>query len=137
MPRNCVRYFQITLIMRGGGLVSKFMWGAVLKYKWKIKEGLENFFSLNSLLLMFGICQMVLWLFGLLVDHFDSQKNWSVKIMKRYNGFLSLKVNILSIQSGLFSWHATLLVHQQVSWTFFMEYIVKVVGKLNNTDQTI
>ena len=123
--------------MRGGGLVSEFMWGAVLKYKWTIKEGLEKCFSLNSLLLMFGICQMVLWLFGLLVDHFDSQKNWSVKIMERYNGFLSLKVNILSIQSVFFSWHATLLVHQQVSWTFFMEYIVKVVGKVNNTDQII
>ena len=59
------------------------------------------FFSLNSLFLIFGIC-----LIGLLLVHFDPQKNWSVKIMQRFNGFLSLKVNILSIQSVLFSWYA-------------------------------
>ena len=52
---------------------------------------------------MFGICQMVLWLIGLLLDHFDTQENWSVEIMGRYNGFFSWQVNILSIQFVLFS----------------------------------
>ena len=46
---------------------------------------------------MFGICQIVLWLIGLLIDHFDTHKNWSVEIMGRYTGFLSLKVDILSV----------------------------------------
>ena len=104
LPRNCLRYWQTTLIMGGGGLVSEFMCGIVWKNKWKIKEALEKpgiFFSLGSLFLMFGICQMVLWLVGLLLDHYDPQKNWIVKIMQRYNRFLSLKVNILSIQSVL------------------------------------
>ena len=32
-----------------------------------------HFRSWNSLFLMFGICQMVLWLIGLLLDHFDPQ----------------------------------------------------------------
>ena len=71
-----------------------------------MEGGLEKpgiFFILNSLFLMFGICQMILWLTGLLLDHFDPQKNWSIKIMRRYDGFLSLKVNILSTQSVLFS----------------------------------
>ena len=52
---------------------------------------------------------MVLWVTGLLLDYFDSKKNWSDGIMRRYNGFLSLKVNIISIQSVVFSWHAKLL----------------------------
>ena len=83
-----------------------------LKNWMKNKKGLEktwHFFSLSPLFWMYGICQMVLWLIGLLLDHFDPQKNWSGKIMGRYNGFLSLKVNILSTQSVLFSWHAILL----------------------------
>ena len=121
-----------------GGLVSEFMLGIVQKNEWKIKSGLEKpsiFFSLNSLFLMFSICQMVLWLIGLLLDHFDPLKNWSVEIMGKYNEFLSLKVNILSIQSVLFSRHA--VMHAKVSWTFFMEYTIKVVSKVNKTDQFI
>ena len=50
---------------------------------------------------MFGICQMVLWPIGFLRDHFDPRENWSVESLGRYNGFLSLKVNVLSIQSVL------------------------------------
>ena len=86
---------------------------------------------------MFGIFQMVLWLIGFLFDHFEPQKNWSVKIMGIYNGFLSLKDNILSIHSVFFSWHAILLERQWFLWTFFMEYTIKVVRKVNNTVQTI
>ena len=70
------------------------------------------FFILNSLFLMFGICPMVLWLIGLLLDHFDPQKNWSIEIMGRHTGFLSLEVNIRSIESVIFSWYAILLEHQ-------------------------
>ena len=61
---------------------------------------------------MFGIFQMVLWLIGLLLDHFDPQKNWSVEIMGGYNEFLSLKMDILSVQSVLYSRHAILLEQQ-------------------------
>ena len=86
---------------------------------------------------MFEIYQMVLWLTGLLLDHLDPQKKWSVEIMGRYDGFLSLKVNILSIQSVLFSWHAILLERQEVSWTLFVECNIKVPRKVNNTDQNI
>ena len=78
----------------------------------KKKRGFEkawNFFGLNPLFWMFGICQMVLWLFWILLDHFDSQRNSSVEIIGRYNGFLSLKMNILSIQPVIFSWHLILL----------------------------
>ena len=115
LQRTCLRYLQTTLIMGEGGLVSEFMWEIAWRNKWKIKESFEKpaiFFILNALFLMFRICQMVFWLTGLLLDHFDPQKNWSVEIMGRYNGFLSFKVNILSIQSVLFSWHAILLVHR-------------------------
>ena len=53
---------------------------------------------------MLGIYQMALWLNGLLLDYFDPQKKlkWFVEIMGRYNGFLWLKMNILSIQSVFF-----------------------------------
>ena len=115
LQRTCLRYLQTTLIMGEGGLVVEFMWEIAWRNKWKIKESFEKpaiFFILNALFLMFRICQMVLWLIGLLLDHFDPHKNWSVEIMGRYNGFLSFKVNILSIQSVLFSWHAILLVHR-------------------------
>ena len=47
---------------------------------------------------MFGTSWMVLLLIALLLDHFDSQrKPWSAEILGIYNGFLSLKKNILSI----------------------------------------
>ena len=70
-----------------------------LKNKSKIKGGLEKpGIFLDSLFLMFGTCQVVLWVIGLLLDHFDLQKkNWNAEIMGKYNGFVSLKVNILSI----------------------------------------
>ena len=68
-----------------------------------------HFFILDSLFLVFGKCQMVLWLIMLLLYHFDLKKTRSTEIMWRRNGFLSLKGNILSIQSVLFSWHAILL----------------------------
>ena len=58
------------------------MWGIVWKNKWKINGDLKkpgNFLGLNSLFLMIGICQMVLWLIGLLVDHFVPQKNEVLK----------------------------------------------------------
>ena len=85
------------------------------KNKWKIKGGFEKhsfFFALNPLFLMFAICEMVLWLIGLFLSHYDPQKNWSVKVIERYHKFLSLKVNILSIQSVLFSWLTISLEHQ-------------------------
>ena len=68
---------------------------------------------------MFGMYQMVLWLTELLLDHFDPQKNWSVKIKERYNRFLPLKVNILNIQSVFFSLHPILQEYQQVLWMFY------------------
>ena len=98
-----------------------------------VKKNLQYLFTLNSLFLMFGICEMVLWLIGLLLHRSDSQKTWRVKIMGRSNKFLSLKVNLLSIESVLSSRHAILLF----SWTFFMKYTIKVVRKVNNTDQAI
>ena len=54
---------------------------------------------------------MVLWLIESLLDYVDPQK-LRCEITGRYNGFLLLKTNILSIQSGLFSLHAMLLEHQ-------------------------
>ena len=96
-----------------------------------------HFFSLKPLFWIVGICQMVLWLIGVLRDLFDPQNIWSAEIMYRHNGFLSLKINILSIQSVLFSWHAILLEHQKFSWIFFMKNTIKAVRKVNNTDQTI
>ena len=65
------------------------------------------------------------------------KNNWSVESMGRYNGFFLLEMNILSIQSVLFSWHAILPEHQYVSWKFFVEYTIKVIRKVKNTDQTI
>ena len=112
VPRNCLWYLQTTSIMGERGVGLRIYVRYCLKNWMKNKKGLEktcHFFSLSPLFWMYGICQMVLWLIGLLLDHFDPQKNWSGKIMGRYNGFLSLKVNILSTQSVLFSWHAILL----------------------------
>ena len=72
---------------------------------------------------MLGIYQMVLWLNGLLLDYFDPQKKlkWWVEIMGRYNGFLWLKMNILSIQSVFFFLYPILLKQQYVHVPFFME----------------
>ena len=52
-----------------------------LKKLMKNKRGFGktwHFFSLNSLSLTFRICQMVLWLLGLLLDHFVPQKSTEV-----------------------------------------------------------
>ena len=49
--------------------------------------------------------------------------------MGRYNGVLSLKVSFLSMQSALFSWHAILLEHKQVSSTFFWNTLLKLLEK--------
>ena len=120
---------------RGIGLIINVRY--CLKSEKKNNRYLEKpgiIFSLNSLLLMSWICQMVSLLIGSLWSLWPS-KNWSVKITRRYNGFLSLKVNILNIHSVLFSWYAC--YSAGVSWSFFMEYIIKVVRKVNNTDQTI
>ena len=72
---------------------------------------------------MLGIYQMALWLNGLLLDYFDPQKKlkWWVEIMGRYNGFLWLKMNILSIQSVFFFLYPILLEQQYVHVPFFME----------------
>ena len=73
---------------------------------------------------MLGIYQMVLWLNGLLLDYFDPQKKlkWWVEIMGRYNGFLWLKMNILSIQSVFFFFLYPILLEQQyIHVPFFME----------------
>ena len=64
----------------GRGLVLEFMYGIVLKNKWKIKGG--YLFYLNSLFLMFEVCEIV-WLIMCLLDDFDPQKNWSVKSNER------------------------------------------------------
>ena len=46
------------------------------------------------------------------------KKTWSVETMGRYNGFLSLKVNTLSVPSALFYWHAILLqLSVKENWT--------------------
>ena len=76
VSRNCLRYLQTSLIMGGGGLVTEFMTYCLKKIV-KTKGRLEKpgiFFSLNSLFLMFEICQMVLGLSGSLLDHFDPQE---------------------------------------------------------------
>ena len=70
------------------------------------------FFYLKLIILDVWDMPNALWLIGLLLDHFDPQKNWSIETMGRYTGFLSLEVNIRSIQSVLFSWYAILLEHQ-------------------------
>ena len=57
--------------------------------------------------------------------------------MGRYGGFLLLKVNILSIQSALFSWLAIPLEQKYVLLNLFVECTTKVVRKVNNPDQTI
>ena len=46
---------------------------------------------------------MVLWLIGTLHDHLHPQKKWNVKIIGTYNGFLSLKLNILKFLICSFS----------------------------------
>ena len=74
---------------------------------------------------------MVLWLTVSLLDHFDLQTSWIVKIKERYNGFLSLKVNIPSIESVLSSLHAILRD------LFHGIHTIKIVVKVNNIDQTI
>ena len=58
-----------------------------------------------------------------------------LKVIWRYTGFLSLKVNVLSIQSVLLSCYAALLEHQQVSWTFSIQDTIKVVTKVENKYQ--
>ena len=58
-----------------------------------------------------------------------------LKVMSRYTGFLSLKVNVLRIQSVLLSRYAALLEYQYVSWTFSIQYTIKVVTKMKNKDQ--
>ena len=76
VPRNCLRYLQTTLFMREVDWSQNLC--EVLSKKIKKKNGgfekPEIVFSLNSLFLMFGICQMVLWVIGLLLDHFDLKK---------------------------------------------------------------
>ena len=62
-----------------------------------------------------------------LFDYFDPQK--SVEIMGRYNRFLSLKVNILSIQSVLLSWHAILLEYNDFHGPFLWNTLLMLLEK--------
>ena len=62
-------------------------------------------------------------------------KNLSVKIDKRYNGFLLLKENILSIQSVLF---LDAILPKYKKFSLFYHWIPnKVVRKVRSTDRTI
>ena len=80
---------------------------------------------------------MVLWVILSLFDHFDPQKTEVSKLSGDIMDFLSLNLNIMSIQSFHFTLHVMLQEYEQDSLTFFMGYTIKVVRKLNNTDQTI
>ena len=67
VPRNCLWYLQSNIDKGGRGISLRIYVRYCLKNKWKIKDAFEKpgiFFILNSLFLMFGICQMVLWLIG-------------------------------------------------------------------------
>ena len=51
VSRNCLRYLQTTLIMRGGGLVSEFMWGIVASVDLHFKYWFHNLdLSIRALL---------------------------------------------------------------------------------------
>ena len=65
-----------------------------------------------------------------------SKKGWSVKTNERCNEFLSLKHNILRIQSVLVFLHAILHNLDEV-FLFFIEYTLKVVRKVSSEDETI
>ena len=56
--------------------------------------------------------------------------------MGRYNEFLLLKVNILNIQSIVLSWYLYCQSTNKFYEPFLMEYTIKFVTKVNNTDQT-
>ena len=115
VPRNCLRYLQTTLIMGGRIIGLRIFVRYCLKKEMKNKRRFGktwHFFSSNGLFLIFGICQIVLRLTGFVLVHCDSQKNWSVEIMQKFNRFLSLEVNILSIQFLFSSSHVILLERQ-------------------------
>ena len=63
-------------------------------------------------------------------------KNRSLKINERYNDFLLLRENILSIQSGLLFLHA-ILKKYKMFLGFFIEYTIKVARQVSSTDHTI
>ena len=54
----------------------------------------------------------------------------------RYNNFLLLKENILSIQS-VFLFLCAILHKCKTNFRFFIECTIKVARKLSSTDQTI
>ena len=70
VPRNFLGCLQTTLIMGEGNWSQNLC--EVLNNKMNEKQ---KGVSLNSLFLMIGICLMILWLIGLLLNHFDPQKN--------------------------------------------------------------
>ena len=125
-PKNCVRYLETTWEERDW---SKNLYEVLSK---KIKErGFRktwHVFSLHSLFLMFGICQMVLCLIRLLVDCFDPKRILNCQSFQRYNRFLSLKVNVLSIQSDFLSMlycSSANNFHQNFSWNILLKRLEK------------
>ena len=74
----------------------------ITPYSLRMRENIDQNNSESGHVLRSVEYAKCLWLIGSILDHFDPQKNWSVEIKGRYNRFLSLKVNILSIQPVFF-----------------------------------
>ena len=107
------------------------------KKKRKIKRGLEksSIFLLKLSLLnnVWGIQN------GFVTNYVPAWRPWpskisSAKINERYNEFLLLKKNILSIQSVLLYLYA--MLDKKVLY-FLIEHTTKVAWKVSSTDHTI
>ena len=83
---------------------------------------------------MFEAFQMVLWLIISPLADFAPQK---IEASKRYNDFLLLKENVLSIQSVFLSFYMLQYANTKTFPHFFIEYIIKVVRKVSSTNHTI
>ena len=78
---------------------------------------------------------MILWLIMCLLGDVPS-KNWSVKSTERFNEFLLLNQNILSIKPIFLFLYDIQNKHKYFS-LFFIEYTIKVVRKVSSADRTI
>ena len=111
VPRTCLRYLQTTLIMSGGDW-SQNLCEVLSKRKMESKQGFGE--TCHLIFLILDIWDMPSSFMTNWVTAWSlwPSKKWSVEIMGRYNGFLSLEVNILSIQSVIFLWYAIPLEHR-------------------------
>ena len=130
LPRNCLRFLQTTTILYGEGDGSQNICEVLSKNMNKKETGFFENLLFQAETHCFWCLGCDKWFYNKLIN-LALKKSWSVEIKRRFNEFLSLKLNILGIQA-FFQFNTAMFLG-----TFLMEYIIEFVREVNDTHQII